>query len=71
MEAMEGKYLELVQKCINYARSFPNLLNPILKTAHLTDLKQWTMPQRDAEINCILISRGLQDKIDGKIIGLI
>ena len=22
------------------------------------------MPQRDAEINCILISRGLQDKID-------
>ena len=43
-------------------------MNPILKTARLTDSKQWTMPQRDAEINCILISRGLQDKIDGKII---
>ena len=25
MEAMEGKYLELVQNCINYARSFMTL----------------------------------------------
>ena len=29
MEAMEGKYLELVQKCINYARSFMSLPEPI------------------------------------------
>ena len=29
MEAMEGKYLELVQNCINYARSFMTLPEPI------------------------------------------
>ena len=29
VEAMEGKYLELVQKCINYARSFMSLPEPI------------------------------------------
>ena len=29
MEAMEGKYLELVQNCINYARSFMILPEPI------------------------------------------
>ena len=29
VEAMEGKYLELVQNCINYARSFMTLPEPI------------------------------------------